>query len=465
MNGIDISGYQSSLSPASVDADFVIIKATEGTGYAFSGCNEKLTSTIDSGKLAGLYHFATVGDAIAQADYFSRVVKSFTKYDSTVRLFLDWEADAIAQGSAWAAQFIQEVINNLGRGCDIYMSHSVCNEYDFSNVVSLGSALWVAQYASNNSTGYQNHPWVSSSGFGAWETYDILQYSSNGYINGYSGPLDINHTTHDATWWRGSGSSTIDRSAEMGMECVLLNCDTSGKWAYFSGDSVRYIDTADEAVMLDKIHNAIFGTPMPRYDMADINSDPWIERLVQLCDSISPTDWHGYACAFPDTTRATILTAINSESTTLTDIKTAIGKIPTTSTPTSSDGSVDYSTLYSTVTDMQATLTTIQSTLGGLQTLVSSLGGTSSGGSTIDTTSIQSELIGLQKTVTAINSAITALQTSVNSLPAGTDDSGIMSALTDVQKTLNNMNLSAAGIARGIVTGLESLNIKTTISS
>lgn len=47
------------------------------------------------------------------------------------------------------------------------MSRSVCTEEDWSKIAP-NHALWVAQYANNNRTGYQSSPWLPDGGFGAW---------------------------------------------------------------------------------------------------------------------------------------------------------------------------------------------------------------------------------------------------------------------------------------------------------
>lgn len=66
----------------------------------------------------------------------------------------------------------------------------VCTEEDWS-AIAPNHALWVAQYANNDRTGYQNSPWLPSGGFGAWTSCSIHQYTSNGRPDGYDGPLDL----------------------------------------------------------------------------------------------------------------------------------------------------------------------------------------------------------------------------------------------------------------------------------
>ena len=56
--------------------------------------------------------------------------------------------------------------------------------------------LWVAQYANNNATGYQTRPW----NYGRYGEA-MRQYTSNGRINGYAGPLDLNYFRGTAAQW------------------------------------------------------------------------------------------------------------------------------------------------------------------------------------------------------------------------------------------------------------------------
>lgn len=63
--------------------------------------------------------------------------------------------------------------------------------------VRANCGLWVAQYASNAPTGYQSRPWN-------YAVYGeaMRQYTSNGWISGYNGPLDLNYFRGDASQWQ-----------------------------------------------------------------------------------------------------------------------------------------------------------------------------------------------------------------------------------------------------------------------
>ena len=89
LDGIDISNYQSGIDTANISADFVIVKATEGTTYLSPSFKTQADAVLSSGKLLGIYHFARTGStALAQAEYFVKTVKD---YLGKAVLFLDWE--------------------------------------------------------------------------------------------------------------------------------------------------------------------------------------------------------------------------------------------------------------------------------------------------------------------------------------------------------------------------------------
>ena len=58
MNGIDISSYQTGIDLSKVPCDFVIIKATGGTGYVNPDCDRVFKQALALGKKIGVYHFA-----------------------------------------------------------------------------------------------------------------------------------------------------------------------------------------------------------------------------------------------------------------------------------------------------------------------------------------------------------------------------------------------------------------------
>lgn len=185
LNGIDIASYQTGINLSVVPCDFVIIKATQGTGYVNPDCDRAYQQAKRVGKLRGTYHYVGGGNAIAEADYYVNNIKGYLK-DGL--LAIDWEAE---QNSAWGneaylEQLVRRVIERTGIKPLIY---SMASRYAQVAAIAkrLDCGLWIAQYGSNDPTGYQAHPWNE----GAYACA-IRQYASTGRLNGWGGNLDLN---------------------------------------------------------------------------------------------------------------------------------------------------------------------------------------------------------------------------------------------------------------------------------
>lgn len=187
LNGMDISSWESDLNPYAVDADFIGVKVSQGFGYTNPTWSTQAQETLDSGKLLLLYHYASGGNAIAEADHF---VNECGSYAGKAIFALDWESYQNSNygcdcTQTWIATFNQEVYDRTGQRCLVYASRSVAYGLGVDN-----SRLWVAQYATTNTQyGYDSDPWRSSLDIS--QGIPLRQYSSTGIINGYDGYLDL----------------------------------------------------------------------------------------------------------------------------------------------------------------------------------------------------------------------------------------------------------------------------------
>ncbi len=196
MKGIDISNYQRGIDLAAIDYDFMICKATEGTSIVHDTCDPFIQKAIGMGKCWGFYHFMNKEDPIAQANYFYENCKNY--FGSGVPI-LDYEMYGRI-GTDGAKKFLDRIYELTGVRCIVYMGRSVCTEEDWS-AIAPNHALWVAQYANDDTTGYQDSPWLASGTFGAWDSCAIHQYTSHGRIGGYDGNLDLDIAYMDAAAW------------------------------------------------------------------------------------------------------------------------------------------------------------------------------------------------------------------------------------------------------------------------
>ena len=185
LNGIDISSYQSGIDLSVVPCDFVIIKATQGTGYVNPDCDRAYQQAKRAGKLRGTYHYVGGGNAVAEADYYINNIKGYLR-DGL--LAIDWEAE---QNSAWGNEaYLEQLVRRVIERTSIKpLIYSMASRYAQVAAVAkkLDCGLWIAEYADMNPTGYQAHPWRE----GAYACA-IRQYASTGRLNGWGGNLDLN---------------------------------------------------------------------------------------------------------------------------------------------------------------------------------------------------------------------------------------------------------------------------------
>lgn len=189
LRGIDVSSHQEGINCAAIDCDFVICKATQGTYYINPDCDRAYQTAKASGKLLGVYHYATGDNVKAEADFFLANIQG---YIHEAILCLDWENNPNgynplcgtgAPAKTWIKQWCDYIYEKTGVRPIVYGSASILAEISGNG----DYGVWVAQYPNYDPTGWQETPWNE----GAYDCA-IRQYTSQGYINGYSGNLDLN---------------------------------------------------------------------------------------------------------------------------------------------------------------------------------------------------------------------------------------------------------------------------------
>ena len=208
LNGIDISNHQAGLDLAKVSADFVICKATEGTGFVDPYCNGFIQRAKSLGRKTGVYHYATgKSTGKEEADFFYKNIRGYIKQSVLV---LDWEGKAIEKGPGYAKAFLDRIYELTGVKPLIYMSNSVVNSYDWTKVVQADYGLWNAGYFAGDQTmGYTPDAPVYGS-LGAWKTCAMYQYTSSGRLPGWSGNLDLNvFYGSRESWDKYAGASSV----------------------------------------------------------------------------------------------------------------------------------------------------------------------------------------------------------------------------------------------------------------
>lgn len=212
MRGVDVSNWQCDIDTYALDADFVVAGATWGVGGFDNMClangvnqaaNYQLGRAVDSGKSIGVYHYAMGRDANAEADFFIDNVRG---YVGNAVLVLDWESQDNPQfgNGAWIETWIRHVHDRTRVWPIVYVQASALGQ--LTSFVREHCGVWVAQYASMNVTGYQETPWL----YGAYGEA-MRQYTSNGFVSGYAGRLDLNYFRGERWQWdayaRGDGAN------------------------------------------------------------------------------------------------------------------------------------------------------------------------------------------------------------------------------------------------------------------
>lgn len=202
MRGVDVSNWQCDIDTYALDADFVVAGTTWGVGGFNNMClsngvnqaaNYQLGRASDSGKSIGVYHYAMGRDANAEADFFIDNVRG---YVGNAVLVLDWESQDNPQfgNGAWIETWVRHVHDRTRVWPIVYVQASALGQ--LSAFVREHCGVWVAQYASRAVTGYQERPWL----YGAYGEA-MRQYTSNGYVSGYAGRLDLNYFRGERWQW------------------------------------------------------------------------------------------------------------------------------------------------------------------------------------------------------------------------------------------------------------------------
>lgn len=191
---IDVSQWQGNFV---TDADGIICKATEGTGFVDPTCDAKYQMNKAAGKCLGVYHYARpdLCSAVDEARFF---VENTKGYIGEAVLALDWEQPGTQGNVSWAKAWLDEVKRLTGIKPLIYMSASVVNQYDWSSVAKADYGLWIAGYPDNrDSWDVPDFPYAT----GAWDGCAMWQFTSS------NGTLDRDIFYGDKNAWKAYATS------------------------------------------------------------------------------------------------------------------------------------------------------------------------------------------------------------------------------------------------------------------
>lgn len=233
MRGIDISKWQSGIDLSAVNADFVIVKATEGIGYVDKSCDGFFQKALSLGKKVGFYHFARpTNDAVREAEYFYNNCRGYFGKGIPI---LDWESGNTSD-VVWAKKWLDRVYQLSGVKPVIYMSESVVNANNWSAVAAADYGLWVAKYR-DNSPDYNYN--MASAGSRPkvkwWKFYCMWQWTSSGRLNGYNGNLDCDVFYGDQSTWDKYAGKTSSTSSKPSVTTATRKSDETIAQEVISG--------------------------------------------------------------------------------------------------------------------------------------------------------------------------------------------------------------------------------------
>jgi GH25 family lysozyme M1 (1,4-beta-N-acetylmuramidase) len=156
--------------------DYLIAKATEGTGYVDPSYGGWRAGAKNAGMVFGSFHFARPGDPVEQAEYYLSVARPV---DGDIPV-LDLEDTAIPDPPGFAVAFAKRVQSKTGTWPLLYTYPNYLAAHDFRPLQALGCPLWFADYSDPLNS------------IKPWSSYAIRQFTDRGTVPGLPGTLDCN---------------------------------------------------------------------------------------------------------------------------------------------------------------------------------------------------------------------------------------------------------------------------------
>jgi GH25 family lysozyme M1 (1,4-beta-N-acetylmuramidase) len=188
--GIDVSHWQGPIdwrAVATAGFRFVVIKATEGTGFVDSRMREYRAGARKAGLIVLLYHYVgsssarRVFDATAEAEFFAATVGPLAKGEGVAE---DYEPLAPPPDPAgWSRTFLERVRTRLGVPRPwIYLNSTAERTVDWTAAgVAPAFPLWLAKYDNDPDMDAAVH----------WPRLAAEQYWDKATVPGVPGPVDV----------------------------------------------------------------------------------------------------------------------------------------------------------------------------------------------------------------------------------------------------------------------------------
>lgn len=172
LNVVDVSSNNPIQAAITPGADGCIVKATQGTTYINPSCDAQYQLAKAHGMKLGVYHYASGGDAIAEAEFFYQNIKGYL-YEAI--LVLDWEEaqNDNYEDCTWCRKFVNRIHELTGVWCIIYG-----NRQDINRCTNLADTcgLWFAGYPTDTECNW-NAPEFTYN-IAPWQTMVGWQYAA-----------------------------------------------------------------------------------------------------------------------------------------------------------------------------------------------------------------------------------------------------------------------------------------------
>ena len=210
LKAFDISNWQRGLDAASLPADIIICKATEGLNFVDKTCDGFWQAARKAGKLLGHYHFARNNNPEAEARFFWENTRNYSRLSVPI---LDIEDSSIPSWLNYATAFDKEYAR-LSGGVHpmIYASAGALSRFGQGGDLTKNCALWVAGYPTPAKT------WPTSSkvpySIRPWSIVTGWQFTSSFSYKGIKLDASLFYTDRDG-WMKIAGAKEVEKMDEV----------------------------------------------------------------------------------------------------------------------------------------------------------------------------------------------------------------------------------------------------------
>jgi GH25 family lysozyme M1 (1,4-beta-N-acetylmuramidase) len=182
--GNDIANFQGDVDYSTYknNSNFIIFKATEGTGFKDPKFSRNQSEARNVGLALGYYHFARPdlnADANKEADFFLQTLGEIK--DGEV-LVLDYEPNWHGDAVSWCKAWLDHVTEKTHCKPLIYLNQNQLNTINWKPISDAGYGLWVAAYTGSPT----NNNFVT----GSWKFAAMQQWTSSQKVPGINGNVD-----------------------------------------------------------------------------------------------------------------------------------------------------------------------------------------------------------------------------------------------------------------------------------